>query len=126
VSRFLEPALGTLDRPQQVDWLDDASFTRVVTRAPGAPRPRARRTDPETSKRAADAATAFAASQRAKIYAAIQKAGEHGATYKEIARLIGVEAVAVGRRLKGLREPLALIYAHGERDGCQVWRTTKE
>jgi predicted transcriptional regulator len=86
---------------------------------------RARKTDAPTSQRAAERAASFAASQRADIYAAIVAAGNRGATYREVAQSIGMEPVAVGRRLKELREPLPLIYADGERDGCQVWKATR-
>jgi hypothetical protein len=86
---------------------------------------RARKTDAPTSQRAAERAASFAASQRADIYAVIVEAGDRGATYHEVARALSVESVKVGRRLKELREPLPLIYADGERDGCQVWKATR-
>lgn len=102
--------------PHQLDWLADAAFQRTVTHPPAA-----RRTDPDTSHKAAERAQRFASGHEAVILAWLR---EHpGATYREIASGIGMEAVAVGRRLKGLRNA-GLIRPEAERDGCQTWATT--
>lgn len=82
--------------------------------------PRARVRDPETSKQAATKAATFVCSHEAKIFAHLREHPE-GSTYRQIAAGTGLEPVAVGRRLKGLRVT-AGVYANGERDGMQVWR----
>lgn len=121
-----------MNAPTQIDWLADASFSRVVTHPPTrydtppakerpldwlaqdgermAPQftrydaPRARATDPETSHQAADKAETFIASHESRIFGALHDAGAHGGTYKELARRTGLEPVAVARRLSKMEE----------------------
>lgn len=88
----------------------------------------ARRTDPITSANAAEKAQGFRKKHEATIYGAIVDAGPHGATYREIAALTGMEPVAVARRLKGM-ESRQIITRYLDssgvpaevRDGCAVW-----
>ena len=82
--------------------------------------PRSRATDPETSQQAGERAESFVGKHEAAIFAAIAD-HPNGLTYREIARITGLEPVAVGRRLKGLRDR-AGVYADGQRDGMQVWK----
>lgn len=85
--------------------------------------------DAKTLARAADPLTSHAAAERARTFKGKHAAAifgfllEHpaGSTYREIAAGIGIEPVAVGRRLKELRET-AGVYADGERNGMQVWK----
>ena len=100
-------------RQVSFDWLADASVTRTVTHPP-----RARRGDPETSHAAAARAATFARGHEEKILNWLR--ANPASTYREIASGTGMEAVAVGRRLKGLRDRQA-IRPVGERDGCQTW-----
>ena len=59
--------------------------------------PRARRSDPETSHLAAERVKVSAKAHRAVIVAAIRR--RPGMTYREIAEAVGLDPVAVGRRL---------------------------
>lgn len=115
-----------------LDWLREAGFTQVAgkleAQATKPAAPRARRSDPETSKRAADAASAFVAGHEGKIYGALFDAGARGATYREIAQATGMEPVAVARRLKSMesrnlikRRFLANSEYHESRNGMAVW-----
>ena len=74
--------------------------------------PLARRSDPVTSHRAAEKVDTFKASHEASIYAAICDAGERGATYREIASMTGMEPVAVGRRIKAMRDRKLIEHRH--------------
>lgn len=80
----------------------------------------ARVSDPETSYRAAARAGAFKSKHEAKIFGYLL-AHPEGATYRQIASGTQLEPVAVGRRMKGLRER-AGVYADGIRDGMQIWK----
>lgn len=78
--------------------------------------PRARRSDPETSKRAAARAADFAESHHGRIYAALDQPG----TIYEIAARCGMTHVQVARRLP---ERLDVFEPTDERrEGCRVWR----
>lgn len=114
-----------MNEPRQLDWLADASFARVVTRAS---KPLARRGDVETSREAAAKATSIAGDHERRILAAITKAGPHGACSKEIARATVLTHVQVDRRLStlGERELIERKYEGGRlvrREGCAVWVT---
>lgn len=81
--------------------------------------PRSRRNDPETSHRAADRIKRrgmLAGHQHAIRMAVTERPGM---TYREIAAHLGMEPVAVGRRLKEL-EGVWLV-TDGERDGMRIW-----
>jgi hypothetical protein len=82
------------------------------------PEPRARSTDPETSKAAAAHALAFAESHAGKIFAALATPG----TCKEIGARIGLDHVAVARRLSEMEEANLIETTGEKRDGCRVWR----
>ena len=98
-----------------------------------------RRDDPVTSKRAARKVTMFMESHEGRILGALNWAGPQGATYREIAHALGIEPVAVARRLKGM-ERKGLVKrksdgqmpryrggwrdAYAERDGCAIWWAT--
>jgi len=86
-----------------------------------------RRSDPVTSKRAAERTSGFKAKHEGAIYAAICES--EGLTYKEIARLTGLEPVAVARRLSAMETRQLITRNCNEvkepaevRDGCAVWR----
>ena len=92
-----------------------------------------RRSDPDTSARAAIKAVEFKGKHEAIIFGAICDAGSRGATYREIARSICMEPVAVGRRLSAMCERnLIKRFVTGYREdgkeifysrgGCCVWR----
>lgn len=83
----------------------------------------ARASDPATSKTAAAHAVTFKSKHAGRIFGYLI---EHpaGATYREIAAGTGLEPVAVGRRLKELRET-AGVYADGERGGMQIWKVRR-
>lgn len=83
----------------------------------------ARRSDPETSKRAAEKAGQFKAKHEATIFAYLCGI-TGGATYRQIAAGTGLEPVAVARRMKGLQER-AGVYADGKHDGMQVWKVRR-
>ena len=87
-----------------------------------------RRSDPETSRRAAQKTERFVSSHEAKIYGAIHDAGAYGATFKEIAAVTGLDAVAVARRLSGMSVIERRLKSNPsndkdyiERNGCAVW-----
>ena len=84
------------------------------------PMPRARRRDPSTSHAAAErvSASGRADAHRAMIVAAIRR--RPGMTYREIADLVGLEPVAVGRRLVEV-ERLSLARPGDARDGMRTW-----
>jgi DNA-binding transcriptional ArsR family regulator len=86
-------------------------------------RPLSRRTDPATSHQAAERSAEFRGKHAAAIFAYLIDHPD-GATYREIAAGTRLEPVAVGRRLKELRET-AGVYADGVRDGMQVWRVRR-
>jgi predicted ArsR family transcriptional regulator len=63
---------------------------------------RARRSDPETSKKAAEKAERFAGTHKGKILAALK---EHGPlTAKQLSSLIDLTVVQIARRLPELEE----------------------
>lgn len=64
--------------------------------------PRARRTDPATSKQAARSMRSAAQTQHAAILAVLRQHGD--LTFVEIAGYLGCEPVQVARRLAELRE----------------------
>lgn len=89
--------------------------------------PRARRTDPVTSKAAAVNAERFAASHAGRILAALETLGT--ATAHEIAQQAGLTVVQVDRRLCELeRAGRAHVITQGGvplvRDGFRVWSLT--
>lgn len=90
--------------------------------------PLARACDPVTSHKAAERAQGFKAKHEATIFGAICEAGDNGATYKEIAKMTGMEPVAVARRLKGMerrglieRCPLMDCSGFESRNGMALW-----
>ena len=87
------------------------------------PRYLARRTDPETSVRAAERSVHFRGKHAAIIFNYLVDHPQ-GLTYRAIAAGTQLEPVAVGRRLKELRET-AGVYSDGVRDGMQVWRVRR-
>lgn len=86
--------------------------------------PLARRSDPPTSHAAAERAVTFKSRHAAQIFAALLEHPD-GLTYREIAAIAQLEPVAVGRRMKELRET-AGVYADGERNGMQVWKVRRD
>lgn len=84
--------------------------------------PLARRTDPDTSRRAADRAFGFQARQEAKIYAALRSGPM---TAKEIAAATGLDYVAVSRRDKGMERKGLIRMGPDERGGCRIWRSAR-
>lgn len=92
--------------------------------APAGVTPLARADDPATSKYAASTVGAFAGRHRDMILGALRRLGP--STYEEIAAEIGMEPVAVGRRLHELADK-HLIDADGVRPTSKkkpatVWR----
>lgn len=83
-------------------------------------RRRARRNDPDTSKDAAARAQAFAESHHGRILAALNEPG----TCKEIGARIGLDHVAVARRLPELQAMGKAEPTDERRGGCRVWRRT--
>ena len=81
----------------------------------------ARNSDPHTSIQAAERVSQFQASHEAKIFEALHNAS--GLTYREIAKVTGMEPVAVARRLKAM-ESRKLIFRYNTRDGMAVWWKT--
>lgn len=110
---------------RQMDWLAEGRLNALPTHPPRSryDKPLARATDSETSHAAAERAETFKGKHEAIIFSAIADHAD-GLTYREIAALTGLEPVAVGRRIKGLRDT-AGVYADGTRDGMQVWKVRK-
>lgn len=78
-----------------------------------------RKTDPKTSQLAAQNTSNFKSRHIAKIWTCLKDHGKMN--YKEIAKLTGLEPVAVARRRKEM-ESHGLIQVLGEeRNGCQLW-----
>jgi CRP-like cAMP-binding protein len=78
-----------------------------------------RLTDPKTSRNAAEKTSQFRTRHIAKIWTCLKDFGPM--TYKEIAKKVGMEPVAVARRRKEMEES-GLIDVLGEiRNGCSVW-----
>lgn len=77
-----------------------------------AAEPRARRTDPVTSHLAAERSVEFSGKHAAAIFGWL-KDHPGGGTKDEIARGTGIDAIAVARRIAGLRES-AGVYDSGE------------
>ena len=74
--------------------------------------PRARLTDPETSRRAAEVAMGNAKAQRTALYGAVRARGAHGANASELDELMGWPAATSGRRLGEMaRAPVPSIAA---------------
>lgn len=80
--------------------------------------PRARSSDPETSHEAAAKAHAFAGTHEAKIIEALATPG----TIKQLAQRIGIDHVAVARRMKALERAQLAEPMDEKIDGCRVWR----
>jgi len=78
-----------------------------------------RSSDPKTSRNAAEKTKNFKARHIAKIWNCLL---EHGRlNYKEIAKLTGLEPVAVARRRKEMQESKLIQVLGQERNGCQLW-----
>lgn len=105
--------------PYSVPTVEWSTHQREAERLAGNLLALSRRSDPITSKVAAEKAGQFRIRHASKIYAALKEFGPM--TYKEIAKRIGMEPVAVARRRKEMEEN-RLIEVYGERDGCQLWR----
>lgn len=85
-------------------------------------RPRARRTDPETSQRAGINAARFASGHKARILAALQTHGPRSA--HELSLLIGLTVVQIDRRLPEMGSAVRVMQQGGvdvTRGGCRVW-----
>ena len=85
------------------------------------PPPRARRSDPATSKAAAARAERFASGHFAAIVAALKRIG--AGTYREIAEEADMERHAVARRLKELETAGLVRRTDREFEGCAIWES---
>lgn len=85
------------------------------------PRKLARRRDATTSHEAAAKTRQFAASHEARIFEALHNHPE-GLNYREIGGVTGLEAIAVARRLSGMRERGLIVQTPEIRGGMSVWR----
>lgn len=92
-----------------------------VREAIGAPL--ARLLDPKTSHAAAARASEFAG-EHERLIVEWLLANPSGGTYREIAAGTRLEPVAVGRRMKGLRDT-AGVYADGKRNGMQIYKVKR-
>ena len=85
-----------------------------------------RRTDPVTSRMAAELARGFLGTHELKIFHFLQSIARNppplcgGATYRDIAHAMGLEPVAVARRMKGM-ERKGVIRRMGVINGMTVW-----
>lgn len=78
-----------------------------------------RATDPKTSRSAAERVSEFKSRHIAKIWTCLK---DHGKlNYKEIAKLTGLEPVAVARRRKEMESDGLIEVLAEERNGCQLW-----
>lgn len=98
-------------------------FASAPARAMPAHRPRARRTDPDTSKQAAERVSNFAAGHYAGIRCALVIGP---ATIYEIAARTGLDHVAVARRLSEMQRAGIAAPTSETRPGptgrqCRVW-----
>lgn len=75
--------------------------------------------DPLTSVRAAEKAKEFRTRHIAKIWACLKDNGK--LNYKEIAKLTGLEPVAVARRRKEMESDKLIEVLGEERNGCALW-----
>ncbi len=85
-------------------------------------RPRARRTDPATSRTAGINAGRFANSHKARILAALKTHGPRSA--HELSLLIGLTVVQIDRRLPECGSAVQVMQQGGidvVRGGCRVW-----
>lgn len=78
-----------------------------------------RATDPKTSRSAAERASEFKSRHIAKIWTCLKDHGKMN--YKEIAKLTGLEPVAVARRRKEMESDGLIEVLGEERNGCQLW-----
>jgi hypothetical protein len=78
-----------------------------------------RSSDPRTSRSAAKKAIQFKARHIAKIWNCLKDNGK--LNYKEIAKLTGLEPVAVARRRKEMERDGLIEVLGEERNGCQLW-----
>lgn len=108
-----------------IDLFDDAMRSPPPIPASSAPPPRARTQDPATSHAAAASMRSVAGDQHRRILWALQKGG--AATIHELAyRCIGLDHVAIARRLPELEEAGKVRPTGEERPGpngraCRVW-----
>lgn len=91
--------------------------------------PRARRTDPETSKTAARRAADFSQSHAGRILLALQR---HGwLSPKELEQLVGLSVVQIDRRTVELQRLGLIAVCKNEdgtdmvRGGCRVWKAIR-
>ena len=118
-SLFAASFLTGLERPSGMTarW---SGPVRTETKSERNPIPAlCRATDPRTSRSAAEKAGQFKSRHIAKIWACLK---DHGKlNYKEIAKLTGLEPVAVARRRKEMQESKLIRVLGQERNGCQLW-----
>lgn len=90
-------------------------------------RPRARRSDPETSHQAARRVTSRAATHRQIALDALIDAGEHGLTDFELAHKVGIQQTSIGVRRHELEDRGLVVWAGTYRPSpsgspARVWK----